>query len=180
MKVSRSHLSRPLCRFSRPSPGRNPSHTHTWSSPPSWRRSGCRRWSSCRRTRPRLRMERGWQVSHIGSSHSNGAIWCEGSAATQAVRLLSATVALAVVAVAGIAGAHHSAKMVRALLLTGGASAHVIICIDSKWQKHSNDLCVFWLWRDGFRGFKVNCVQRDSGTMMENDTIHCKREPKLF
>lgn len=47
---------------------------------------------------------------------------------TEAVGLLSVSVALTVVAVAGVTGAHHSTKMVSALLLTGGASAHVIVC----------------------------------------------------
>lgn len=75
-------------------------------------------------------MERGEQVSHVNGDDSNSAIY-DASAATQAVRLLSAAVALAVVAVAGITGANHSAEMVRALLLTGGASAHVIICIET-------------------------------------------------
>lgn len=36
--------------------------------------------------------------------------------------------ALAVVPVTGVTGAHHPAEMVSALLLAGGASAHVIVC----------------------------------------------------
>lgn len=38
--------------------------------------------------------------------------------------------ALAVIAVTRVTGAHHPTKMVSALLLAGGASAHVIICRD--------------------------------------------------
>lgn len=64
----------------------------------------------------------------------------DASAATQAVRLLSAAVALAVVAVAGITGAHHSTEMVRALLLTGGASAQIVICMD---KNNGNIVTIF-------------------------------------
>lgn len=46
---------------------------------------------------------------------------------TQTVRLLSVSVALTVVAVAGVAGAHNPTKMVSTLLLTGGASTHIIV-----------------------------------------------------
>ena len=47
---------------------------------------------------------------------------------TQTIRLLSVPVALAVIAVAIVTGAHNPAKMICALLLTGGAGAHVIVC----------------------------------------------------
>lgn len=47
---------------------------------------------------------------------------------TQTVGRLPASVALAVVAVTGVTGAHHPPKMVGALLFTGGAGAHIIIC----------------------------------------------------
>lgn len=47
---------------------------------------------------------------------------------THTVGLLSVSVALTVVAVSGITGAHHSTKMVGALLLAGGASTHIIVC----------------------------------------------------
>lgn len=45
----------------------------------------------------------------------------------QTVGLLSVSVALPVIAVAGVTGADHSAKMVSTLLLTGGASTHVVV-----------------------------------------------------
>lgn len=52
------------------------------------------------------------------------------SGLTQTVRLLSVSVALTVITVTRVTGAHHSAKMVSALLLTGGASANIIV-----WKK---------------------------------------------
>lgn len=51
---------------------------------------------------------------------------------TQTVGWLPVSVALAVIAVTGVTGANHPTKMVSALLLTGGASAHVIICRDKR------------------------------------------------
>ena len=46
---------------------------------------------------------------------------------TQAVGRLAVPVSLAVVAVTAVTGAHHAAKVVGALLLTGGAGAHVVL-----------------------------------------------------
>ena len=46
---------------------------------------------------------------------------------TQAVGLLAAPVPLAVVAVTVVTGAHHAPKVVGALLLTGGAGAHIVL-----------------------------------------------------
>lgn len=46
---------------------------------------------------------------------------------TQTVGFLSVSVALTVVTVTRVTGAHNSAKMVSALLLTGGARTHIII-----------------------------------------------------
>lgn len=45
----------------------------------------------------------------------------------QTIGLLSPSVTLTVIAIAGVTGTHHSAEMIGTLLLTGGAGAYVIV-----------------------------------------------------
>ena len=52
---------------------------------------------------------------------------CDVKDLTQTVGLLPISVALTVVAVAGVTGAHHSTKVISTLLLTGGAGTYIIV-----------------------------------------------------
>lgn len=139
--------------FSRLFPGRNLSHTHTWSSPRNSRRSGSTYLRSCQcirrclcivvtyrdrkglASKPHQIQKKRYLIQQLTTitwitKTTLIIFFINANVFTQAVRFLSVSVALAVVAVPRVTGAHHSTKMISTLLLTGGASTHVIICIN--------------------------------------------------